>query len=86
MSAEPDVTEALIKAIIDHAAESGIVDPAEEMLGDFVVVCHWQHIEDDGCARYSFAFPRDSLPDHIVRGLLAEGVRLLDGINDEADD
>jgi hypothetical protein len=69
-----EATEALARAIADHAIATGQADPEDEMLNHFVVIAHWQPIEDTpGEDHYSMASHSENTPSHVLTGLLRVG-------------
>lgn len=71
-----DTAEDLVRAIQAHAVAKGDVDPDIEMLSDFVVVAHWQRIDNADTCNYTTHLRRDGTPTHVAVGLLRFGERL----------
>lgn len=73
-----EATEALYKAIVDHAVALDIAEPDVEMLNNFAIVAHWQKIEvGDGRSRYTNQFHSEGVPAHVAVGLLHIGLDIL---------
>ena len=70
-------TEALHRAIIDHARAYDLTD-GDELLSDWAIVSTWQPVEADGCSRYLTHFERhEHTPFHIALGLFEAGSQLV---------
>ena len=81
MSASPEAWQRLQDAVhaylIESSADSDV--PVGVFLGDWVIVAH--STQEDGTGAYhtgSSAGPDTMPPEHVVRGLLGVGVRMLD--------
>lgn len=67
----------LAKAIADYAVINGTADTDTHMMGDWAVIAHWQPIVDDERSRYSTAYTRGHLPQHVAVGLFTTGLDIL---------
>lgn len=76
-----EADEHLANAIREHA-DAYNLSRDDELLGSFAVIAHWQKVVDDGHSRYTTHFERATVPNHIARGLLGEGLRCLDQTDD----
>lgn len=72
----------LTAAINAHAVVTNNA-PTHSMLDSYVVVAYWVPIEASGTHGYSMHYATESMPMHMVRGLLQVGHELLDEENDE---
>jgi hypothetical protein len=69
-----EATEALQKAIADHAIAHGIADTDAYMLGDWAVVANWTPVDGDVDSTYSVAYHRNKVPNHVAVGLFQTGM------------
>lgn len=62
-------TEALHKAIVDHAAAHEL-SRDDEILSEWAVISNWQALtSDEGTSRYVTQFTSDQVPMHVAAGL-----------------
>lgn len=70
-------TEALHKAIADHAVAHDLARD-DEILSEWAIVANWQRLTaDDGESRYTTQFTSDTTPMHVAAGLFAVGARVI---------
>lgn len=68
---------ALAQAIHGHAVATNNVPVDDAMLSTFAVVAHWVPVEDNGREGYSMHYSSDTLPQHVVLGLLQVGAEVI---------
>lgn len=72
-----EADERLAQAIRDHAIAYDMTNVDDEMLASYAVIAHWQPIEADESSRYTIAYDRPYVPDHVARGLFATALSTL---------
>lgn len=83
---QAEADEALAMAIRNHAEAYDLCMPGE-LLGDYAVIANWQPpVDDSEESRYTVAFHRPRIPDHVARGLFHTGLAHLDYEEYEDDD
>jgi hypothetical protein len=79
---QAEADEALAQAIRDHADAYEMRRPGD-LLGDYAVIANWQPDVDVDDSRYTIAYHRAHVPDHVARGLFATALAHLDSRDDD---
>jgi hypothetical protein len=68
------MADAKLRQAIEYHAEAYQLDADGDLLNDFIVIVHWATMDDVRTSTYTKAVSSLSMPVHVARGLLHQGL------------